>query len=77
MITGGDGARALTKIDEVMSAASHCRIIPSGLVGVKRVCAASLGSAVFHNRTLLHYERKNLELPELGRLALPDSNAAV
>ena len=41
-----------------MNAANYSRIVPSDVVGVERVRAASLGPAVFRNRALLHYERK-------------------
>ena len=69
----GDGARALIKIGEVMGAANYHRYSPEcDWSGSRR--AASHGSVVFRNRTLLHCERKDLELPELQRLALPDGD---
>ena len=40
--THDDGARALAKIDDVMNTANYRRIIPSSVVGVERVRAASL-----------------------------------
>ena len=51
-----DGERALIKIDEVMDAADYRRLVPSDAIGVERVCAASLGSAVFETavRTRQH-----------------------
>ena len=57
-IADADGACALTKIDEVMNAANYRRIVPSNMIGVEPVRAATHGSAVFRNRVLLHYERK-------------------
>ena len=72
-IAGDGGARALTNTDEVMTvmnAADYHRLVPSGVAGVECVCAASIGSAVFRNRVLLHCEQKNLALSELGLFGL-------
>ena len=60
-IAGADGARALINIDEVMNAANYHMIVPSNTAGVERIRAATHGPAVFRNRVLLHYERKDLE----------------
>ena len=54
-IAGADGARELTKIDEVMNAANYRRIVPSNMTGMERVRASTHGSAVFRNRVLLYY----------------------
>ena len=59
-----------------MNAANYSSIVPSNMIGVERVRAATHGLAVFLNRVILHYERKDLGLPELPRLALPDGDAA-
>lgn len=58
-IAGGDGTHALIKVNEVMESADYHRLVPGNVAGVKRVHAASLGSAVFCNRVILHYEKKN------------------
>ena len=72
---GEGGACALIKTDQVINAANYSRIVPSNVIGVERVRTASLGSGVFRDRALLHYEHKDLELPELPRLAMPDGVA--
>ena len=65
--TDNDGTRALVKLDEVMNAVNYPRPVPPGTDGVERVRAASLGSVVFRNRILLHYEQTDLGRPELER----------
>ena len=74
-IADADGAHALIKIDEVMNATNYSRIVPSNMTDVERVRAATHRSTAFRNRVLLHYERKDLGLPELPRLVLPDGDA--
>ena len=72
---GDDGAHTLAKIDEVINTTNYLRVVPSSVIGVEHVRAASLELVVFRNRVLLYYERKGLELPNLAPLAMPDGNA--
>ena len=71
----GDCLRALVKVDEVINTANYSMIVPSSVAGVEPIRATSLGSAVFRNRILMHYEYRGLELPELTPFALPGGGA--
>ena len=72
---GGDGARALAKIDEVLNTADCIRIVYSNTIDVVRIRAATHGSAVFRKCAILHYEHTDLRLQDLQRLMLPDGDA--
>ena len=59
----------------MLNATDCTRIVPSNMIDVKRIRAATHGSTVLRSCILLHYEHKDLQLQELTRLALPGGDA--